>query len=185
MLRGYVEHERSERLSAENDTLRTVAQRSVNKYKVLKKEYARVVAGAQWYARGLLSETKRPKEMAHVAFVVRNRVEADRFPDNVRDVLTEKRGGAWQFSAFDTTRSPFPRRWGPEQFPDRWGSAFAIGLSMYAFPSSIDPTNGADHFFSPVAMQPKYRAPHWYPEQDGVRVDAVEDHRFLFSRSRG
>lgn len=132
-----------------------------------------------WFARAIYSETKVASEQALVAWVIRNRVESDKYPDTYKEVVLQ----SGQFSGF----SPRDRQYHTnmtmtfEDSSPSWDTAVAIAQAVYTAPSALRPlSEDVMHFYSPISVA---ATPSWAAgrEADHVVRDVKTDGvRFAF-----
>jgi len=119
-------------------------------------------------ARVMTAETKRPHEMLAVGWVIRNRMEADRFPVSVSEVLHD------------------PNAFAPVEFndlpPEPAEGAKAIAREVLLSQATHDPTSGATHFYSPRSMEPRGSVPEWARGEQAIEMPEIPSDRFRFFR---
>ncbi len=120
------------------------------------------LAGAErdeilWLARILYSETKIPKEMNLVAWVVRNRVESSYKGSTYEEVAKSR----YQFSGLNSFDRQYKKNINMS-YKDKnpaWKKALDIANEVYYADSSKNPfPSSVKHFYSPVSM---YGKPNW------------------------
>lgn len=110
-----------------------------------------------WFARTIYSETKISEEQALVAWVIRNRVESDLYPDTYKEVVLQK----GQFSGMHPSDGQY---WTNVtlDFDDHspaWDSAVSIAKAVYFADAILRPLpKTVMHFYSPVSVT---RTPSW------------------------
>ena len=135
-----------------------------------------------WLARGIYSETKKPREQELVAWVIRNRVETNyRGNRTYREAVLDP----YQFSAFNPGSS---KRYhyvslDPHDDAKGWSRALAIAAEVRQADSTLRPfPTSTRHFFSERSMAGG-RHPSWsYGEQPVTpeRPYEIEKDRFRF-----
>jgi spore germination cell wall hydrolase CwlJ-like protein len=132
-----------------------------------------------WFARAIYSETKKPEEQTLVAWVIRNRVESEYFPDTYKEVVLQQ----GQFSGMHATDKQFETNISMdyEDSSPSWDSAVSIARAVYYADPIMRPLPGTvTHFFSPVSV---VRTPVWAsntkPAHE-VRDPATNTVRFAF-----
>lgn len=110
-----------------------------------------------WLARAVYSETKIKEEQLIVAWVIRNRVESEKFGDTYRDVVLQRS----QFSGLNPSDSQYyrnvSRSWNSKG--TAWESALAIAEAVYRAPETLRPiSDTVTHFYSPISTN---TTPHW------------------------
>jgi spore germination cell wall hydrolase CwlJ-like protein len=89
------------------------------------------------------------EDMLATSHVVLNRVQAERYPDTICDVIKQPK----QFSWYNPTNPPEPRL--DNKLEARaWEKAVTVAIMVY-LGQSIDPTNGATHYHA------YYVEPYW------------------------
>lgn len=132
-----------------------------------------------WLARAIYSESKIPEEQLLVAWVIRNRVESDQYPDTYEGVVLQ-----WgQFSGLHATDKQY---WNNislnyDDTSPAWDSALEIADAVYFANGALRPL-GEDvlHFYSPISV--KYN-PTWATGTDPVHIvkgESADGVRFAF-----
>lgn len=110
-----------------------------------------------WFARTIYSESKDAGEQRLVAWVIRNRVESDLYPDTYKEVVLQK----GQFSGMH----PSDRQYSINTSLDyddsspAWDSALSIARSVYYGSSLLSPLSSeVMHFYSPISV---INTPSW------------------------
>lgn len=119
-----------------------------------------------WLARALYSETKREYEQEYVAWVIRNRVTAERYPDTYKAVVLQQN----QFSGLN----PKDEQYGiniSRTFAHTgrgWDSAVEIATAVYyaSEEENILPQT-VYHFYSPRAVKAE---PKWAADKHPTKV---------------
>lgn len=131
-----------------------------------------------WFARAIYSETKIPAEQTLVAWVIRNRVESEYYPDSYKEVVLQP----GQFSGFSQHDSQYHIN-STLDFEDSnpaWNSAVAIAEAVYVADPILRPLS-ADvlHFYSPISV---VYTPSWAQGRDADHVvrDSRGNARFAF-----
>ena len=110
-----------------------------------------------WFARAIYSETKVPAEQRLVAWVVRNRVEAQQYPDTYKDVVLQPN----QFSGLNSSDFHYYTNISLKEdatLPG-WATAYEIAQEVYNADSSARPISETVwHFYSPISAS---RTPSW------------------------
>lgn len=119
-----------------------------------------------WFARALYSETKREEEQILIAWVIRNRVESDRFPDGYKEVVLQPK----QFSGLNATDEQYftniSRNYG-ENGPG-WNSALDVAETVYRVSPAFRPFSSyVFNFYSPKSLT---HTPSWASEIDPIYV---------------
>lgn len=132
-----------------------------------------------WFARAIYSETKIASEQALVAWVIRNRVESERYPDTYKEVVLQ----ANQFSGFSIRDAQYHVNTTMtfEDSSPSWDSAVAIAQAVYTAPAALRPLS-ADvmHFYSPISV---VNTPSWAQGREAdhvVRDTKTNGIRFAF-----
>lgn len=86
-----------------------------------------------------------------VAWVTLNRVESDRFPDTICEVVTQPGQFSW-------LQDDYPDMPAPGEFP-AYESALILGAEILSG-QHPDPTGGADHYFAHEKAQPFWADDH-------------------------
>ena len=133
-----------------------------------------------WTARAIYSETRNPKEMRYVGWVIRNRQEANFRGRSYRSVILHPK----QFSAFNTgyPLRKFYLSLKPEEAGQRprWHAALTVAESVVEAPRSYSPIpEDTFHFYSEISMKGR-KHPHWRSELSKVEVAEIEEKRFRF-----
>jgi len=133
-----------------------------------------------WTARAIYSETRNPREMRYVGWVIRNRQEANFRGRSYRSVILHPK----QFSAFNRgyPLREFYLSLQPEQTAQRarWFSALRAAESVIESPRSYSPIpKDTFHFYSEISMKGR-KHPHWRSELSKVEVAEIEERRFRF-----
>lgn len=133
-----------------------------------------------WMARALYSETKRPHEMWHVGWVIRNRYESRFRGETYRDVILHPK----QFSAFNrgNPMRDYYLRLQPEDVGEapRWHAALATAKRVIDAPPSLRPfPKDTYHFYSRRSMSGE---PYWKNSLDPVAISSIDANRFNFLR---
>jgi spore germination cell wall hydrolase CwlJ-like protein len=137
-----------------------------NKGEVLGAEAARDEEEILWLARLVYSETKRPDEQVLVAWVVRNRVEADYKGETYKEVALHDS----QFSGLNTFdknyRHNITRNYGDSG--ESWENAILVARAVYNAPEILRPfPKTVKHFYSPISVRVK---PNWAKGSEPVQV---------------
>ena len=118
-----------------------------------------------WMARAIYSETKIPAEMEYIAWIIRQRVDSERYPDKPEAVVLQWR----QFSAFNSASR---RAELAEYTRDSRSTHFRRALRMAHYTLIADPELSPFpevlHAYSPQSMQPAGRVPRWAEGQEAV-----------------
>lgn len=146
---------------------------------------------AEWLGLALRSESDEPHEWPFLAWVIRNRVESDRFRSTYAGVITR----AWQFSYFnDWTLSGHP----PERIYEEALKGYAGDKSGWPDNDLEEAVECADyvinlprwcapfgtrvlHFWSPISMHPPGRIPTWANSMRIFSADGVDPQRWQFA----
>ncbi len=110
-----------------------------------------------WFARTIYSETKVPEEQALVAWVIRNRMESDLYPETYKEVVLQK----GQFSGMHPSDAQY---WTNvtldfEDHSPAWDSAVSIAKAVYFADPILRPLpKTVMHFYSPVSVK---QTPSW------------------------
>lgn len=134
-----------------------------------------------WMARALYSETKRPHEMWHVGWVIRNRFESGfRSGGTYRSVILHPK----QFSAFNrgSPMRSYYLRLEPKDVAKapRWHDALATAKRVIDSPRSFRPFPADTfHFYSRRSMSGE---PYWKKDLAPVKIASIENDRFNFLR---
>jgi|GEM_PF-3011419 spore germination cell wall hydrolase CwlJ-like protein len=132
-----------------------------------------------WFARAIYSETKIASEQKLVAWVIRNRVESDKYPNSYRDVVLQ----SGQFSGFSISDRQYHINTSMtfEDSSPSWDSAVAIAREVYTAPEALRPlSKTVMHFYSPISVS---RTPLWAQGRVAehiVRDNKTEGIRFAF-----
>jgi spore germination cell wall hydrolase CwlJ-like protein len=132
-----------------------------------------------WFARAIYSETKKPEEQTLVAWVIRNRVESDFYPDTYKEVVLQQ----GQFSGMHASDRQYSTNIALDydDSNDAWNSALSIARAVYFADPILRPLPaGVMHFYSPVSVT---RTPSWASEKEPahiVRDPATNSVRFAF-----
>lgn len=142
-------------------------------------EAARADEEILWFARTLYSETKKPEEQILVAWVIRNRVESEYYPDTYKEVVLQR----GQFSGMHATDKQYHINTTLtfEDSSESWDSAVSIAKAVYSADPILRPI-GKDvtHFYSPISM---VGTPSWAQSVEPahmVRDTKTNDVRFAF-----
>jgi hypothetical protein len=135
-----------------------------------------------WMARALYSETKRPHEMWHVGWVIRNRYESRFRGETYKDVILHPK----QFSAFNrgSPMRDYYLRLQPEDVGEapRWHAALATAKRVIDSPPIFRPfPKDTYHFYSRRSMSGE---PYWKNRLDPVAVSSIDANRFNFLRGK-
>lgn len=146
---------------------------------------------AEWLGLCLVTESNLPHEWRPIARVIRNRVGHKRWPNSIRDVILQP----MQFSHFN----PFIKE---EWENDRalydavvdgaanYGRAINLDLLVIAVEAAEDlleePPWRAPFgpkvcfYYSPISMQPKGKAPWWWPKEvkRAIELPGIDPYRF-------
>ncbi len=132
-----------------------------------------------WFARAIYSETKVASEQALVAWVIRNRVESDKYPDTYKEVVLQ----SGQFSGFSISDKQYHINTSMT-FKDSnpsWDTAVAIAQAVYTAPEALRPlSKGVMHFYSPISVS---NTPSWAAGREAdhvVRDTKTNGIRFAF-----
>jgi spore germination cell wall hydrolase CwlJ-like protein len=132
-----------------------------------------------WFARAVYSETKIPSEQTLVAWVIRNRVESDKYPDTYKGVVLQP----GQFSGFSIRDAQY-RINSTLTFEDHnpaWDSAVTIAQAVYTAPDALRPMSKyVMHFYSPISV---LHTPSWAEGREAdhiVRDTKTDGVRFAF-----
>ena len=135
-----------------------------------------------WLARGIYSETKKPREQELVAWVIRNRVETSyRGNQTYREAVLDP----YQFSAFNpgSSKRYHYTRLDPHDDAKGWSRALAIAAEVRQADSTLRPfPKTTRHFFSERSMAGG-RHPNWSYGKDPVmpeRPYEIKKDRFRF-----
>jgi hypothetical protein len=104
-----------------------------------------------WFARTVYSETKKPEEQTLVAWVIRNRVESEYYPNTYKEVVLQK----GQFSGMHATDKQYHINTTLtfEDSNPTWDSAVSIARAVYSADPILRPIGkGVMHFYSPISM---------------------------------
>jgi len=112
-----------------------------------------------WFARTIYSETKKKEEQLLIAWVIRNRVESQKFPDTYEAVVRQPR----QFSGLNPSDQQYWVNVGMQygESGPGWDSALAVAEAVYSANSIFRPfATNVLHFYSPrsVASTPSWAA---------------------------
>lgn len=114
-----------------------------------------------WLARIAYSEANLRHNMVKVAWAARNRVETCYKGCTYHEVAT----WADQFSGLQPWHAHYERNMlTVTNLPDnqKWQQAVEVARAVMDAPDVLRPfTKTTRHFYSPVSMKPKYRAPKW------------------------
>lgn len=131
-----------------------------------------------WLARAVYSESKRAEEQTLVAWVIRNRVESQFFPDTYRDVVLQR----GQFSGMHANDAQYWTNISLDYDDESpaWDTALSIARAVYFADPILRPLPGTVlHFYSPISMSG--RTPSWAADLDPVHsVRDGESVRFAF-----
>ena len=142
-------------------------------------EAARIDEEILWLARTVYSETKKSEEQTLVAWVIRNRVESEYYPDTYKEVVLEK----GQFSGMHATDKQYAINTTLtfEDSNPAWDSAVSIARAVYHADPILRPIGtGVMHFYSPISM---VGTPSWAQGMEPahtVRDSATDSVRFAF-----
>lgn len=132
-----------------------------------------------WFARAIYSETKTASEQTLVAWVIRNRVESDKYPDTYKNVVLQ----SGQFSGFSISDKQYHINTSMT-FKDSspsWDSAVAIAQAVYTAPEALRPlSKTVMHFYSPISVS---NTPSWAAGREAdhvVRDTKTNGIRFAF-----
>ena len=135
-----------------------------------------------WLARGIYSETKKPREQELVAWVIRNRVETNyRGNRTYREAVLDP----YQFSAFNpgSSKRYHYMKLDPHDNARGWSRALAIAAEVRQADSTLRPfPKSTRHFFSERSMAGG-RHPSWSYGEQPVTPDRpyeIEKDRFRF-----
>jgi len=110
-----------------------------------------------WFARAVYSETKIADEQVLVAWVIRNRVESERYPDSYKEVVLDPN----QFSGL----SPRDENYGlniSRSYTSQglgWETALSAAEGVYYSDGVLRPIgSNVYHFYSPMAVR---NIPEW------------------------
>jgi len=132
-----------------------------------------------WLARALYSETKLKEEQVLIAWVIRNRMESEKYPGTYREVVLQRN----QFSGLNPSDKQYytniARTYG-ESGPG-WDSALAVADAVYHASGVLRPIpETVTHFYSPHAVS---RTPSWAADTKAshvVRDSEDKSIRFAF-----
>lgn len=137
-----------------------------------------------WTARAIYSETRNPREMRYVGWVIRNRQEANFRGNSYRSVILRRK----QFSAFNRGH-PLRKVYfslQPEQAGQRarWFAALRAAEHVVESPRSYSPIpENTFHFYSEISMEGR-KHPHWRSDLSKVEVAHIEEERFRFFQQK-
>lgn len=135
-----------------------------------------------WTARTIFSETRTPKEMWYVGWVIRNRVESKFLNDETyKEVVLHPK----QFSAFNRGRisREYYMNLKPTENLRRWHDAMKIAKTVIDAPKKWRPIpKNTYHFYSEVSM-PGERKPDWEAALAKVETP-LQDVRFRFYQGK-
>lgn len=130
-----------------------------------------------WLARAIYSESKREYEQRLVAWVVRNRVESERYPDTYREVVLQRS----QFSGLHPTDRQYWLNISREYTHGGmgWDTALSIAEEVYNADASERPISAlVTHFYSPVSVR---TTPAWARDKaPAYTVEDITGTRFAF-----
>lgn len=145
----------------------------------------------EWLALCVASETNQPHEWPYVAWAIRNRVEAKKFPNTYEGVILQP----WQFSYFNAWTTGKGKLSGSalvaavksgyagRAYAARRKELEACAAAVMAAPPWQAPF-GADvmHYYSPVSMNPAGSEPAWADEAKRLFTPpGVDPERFVFA----
>lgn len=151
-----------------------------------------------WLALCMASESNQPHEWPFIGWLVRNRKEDSRYPDNYKDVVLQPA----QFSWFNSLRTwPKPDNeeqlflWcmtgGPSgnlrRLQAQYLEAKSCALSVSQLPRWAAPFNKkVQLMYSPVSMVPKWKEPWWWVEEvvRGFTPHSLDSRRWVFGERR-
>jgi hypothetical protein len=128
-----------------------------------------------WFARAIYSETKTLEEQVMVAWVIRNRVESERFPDSYEKVVRQPK----QFSGLNPGDKQYwvniTRQYG-ESGPG-WDSALEVAEAVYwAKPIFRSFSKEVTHFYSPRSIA---YTPSWAVDIEPAHVVLASDKKSI------
>lgn len=135
-----------------------------------------------WLARAIYSETKVKEEQLIVAWVIRNRVESEKFGDTYRTVVLSP----GQFSGLNAGDPQYRHNLSRvrESGGIAWKNALEVAEAVYNAPSALRPVPVTVwHFYSPNAVS---RKPSWAAGLSAIHVirdPKTEAVRFAFYSS--
>lgn len=132
-----------------------------------------------WLARAIYSETKFADEQRLVAWVIRNRVESQKYPDIYHDVVLQPSQFSGLHPSDDLYALNITRTYGDTGAA--WESALKIAKAVYHADATVRPmSKNVWHFYSPNAVRIQ---PEWATHTNPVLVvkDTETNHvRFAF-----
>ncbi len=132
-----------------------------------------------WFARTLYSESKVPEEQLLVAWVIRNRVESEQYPDTYKETVLQR----GQFSGLHPSDKQYRINvsFTFEHTGPGWDSAVEIAHAVYTAPGILRPfPKTVRHFYSPQSVTVH---PSWAVNEKPVhtiRNTETEQIRFAF-----
>lgn len=130
-----------------------------------------------WLSRIIYTEARGQSYRAqlYVATVAVNRMESERYPNTMQEVALDYK----QFSAFNDRSAGALWRHVDLQTHNRWWrQSMRAAYAALTMPPDLRPlSQEVMHFYSPGAMEPRYRVPNWARGQQPV-VDLGEDFKF-------
>jgi spore germination cell wall hydrolase CwlJ-like protein len=123
---------------------------------------------AEWMARAIYSERKLMSHYEYNAWVIRNRLRSDDYPNNVKEVVLQDR----QFSAFNTRTKRHELRslQYPETKDTHFRRAYRMAKYVLSAPPADNPLPMVTHFYHRETLQEQYgkQMPEWAKHGDLV-----------------
>jgi len=168
-----------EKVERRNTTILALKTRNNNLRDALRKVYDKLMRETTWVARALMSESHKPGEWYYLAWVIRNRVESDNYPDTYEEVILEP----YQFSAFNPNY-PLRHYYTNVDSGEEFERAKQVATRVILAPDSLRPIDSrVRHFLSPVSMEREL--PEWVYTKKRVTVTGINPNRFTFYKSNG
>jgi hypothetical protein len=136
-----------------------------------------LTSDAAYVARTLYGEFPRHKDqyLEATAWIIRNRVESDLFPDTYKDVATDSA----QFSSWNKNDPNSPRVLNPDVSDPKYLRAYRIAKAVLAAPASQNPIPNIYHYYSPRSMAGGID-PYWAKSGMKVYVDGIKEDHMTF-----